>query len=127
MRLQGGDILYVPTLQQQVIYIIGEVRFPGAYILPRFYDHITAARALAYAGGTLRRTAKTGKVFIVRYDKNGAIKPIPFDVAATLKGEQPEIPVLPNDVIFVPRSAAKMTGYKLLDMVAHMTQQFLIF
>lgn len=127
VRVQGGDVFYVPTMRQQVIYIIGEVKFPGAYVLPRYYDHITATRALAYAGGTLRRSAKTNKAFIVRYDKNGAIRPIPFDISASIKGKQPDIPMMPNDIIFVPRSVAKMTGYKLLDMTAHMTHQFVIF
>lgn len=127
MRVQGGDIFYVPTMRQQVIYIIGEVKWPGAYILPRVYDDITATKALAYAGGVTRRTARSGKAFIVRYDKNGKIQPVPLDITATIKGKLPDIPVMPNDIIFVPRSVAKMTGYKILDMTAHLTHQFIIF
>jgi protein involved in polysaccharide export with SLBB domain len=125
IRLQGGDVFYVPTRPDQLIYIIGEVPQPGAYVLPRSYDHITAARAVSYAGGP-RRTAKS-KAFLVRYDKDGVRKPIPLDLTAIIKGEQPDIPVLPDDIIFVPRSVAKLTGYKFIDMVAHGTQQWLIF
>ena len=127
IRLQGGDIFYVPRMPTRLIYIIGEVRNPGAYMLPHSYEHITAASALAYAGGTIRETAKTNKAFIVRRDKDGTEQTIEFNLMEIVKGEQPDIPMKPDDVLFVPRSITKMLGYKLFDMVGHMTHQMVIF
>ena len=127
LQLQGGDVLYVPTAQPKVIYIIGEVTFPGAYVMPRDYEEITATRALAYAGGPRRRSAKTSKAVVVRRNADGTVKPIEFDISATIKGGQQDVQMLPDDIIFVPRSWGKMTGYKMLDMIAHMTHQFVIF
>lgn len=127
LQLQGGDILYIPTAQPKVIYVIGEVAFPGAYVLPRDYAEITATRALAYAGGPRRRSAKTSKAVVVRRSADGTVKPIEFDVAENIKEGHQDVQMQPDDIIFVPRSWGKMTGYKMLDMIAHMTHQFVIF
>jgi polysaccharide export outer membrane protein len=126
VRVQGGDIFYVPRRVQQHIYIVGEVLFPGGYGLPQFYDHITAARAISYAGGPLR-TAKAGKTFIMRRDPAGGVQQLSFDFNDITEGKKPDIAVMPNDIIFVPRSIAKTIGYGMLIMVPHMIQQFLIF
>jgi polysaccharide biosynthesis/export protein len=127
LPLQGGDIVYIPTAQPKVIYIIGEVAYAGAYVLPRDFSEITATRALAYAGGPRRRSAKTSKAVVVRRNSDGTIKPMEFDIAESIKGHKEDIQMQPDDIIFVPRSWGKMTGYKMLDMIAHMTHQFVIF
>ena len=114
--LQGGDVFYVPTRRTQYLYIVGEVGFPGAYSLPQSYDHITAARAVSYAGGPLK-TAKTSKGFIMRYDKAGGYQAVPFDFAAVARGREPDIPISPGDILFVPRSVGKTIGYNLLALV----------
>ncbi len=124
--LQGGDVVYIPRRVQRHIYIVGEVAFPGAYGLPRHYDHITAARVVSYAGGPLK-TAKSGKAFIVRRNPDGTVRGVPFDFAAILRGRSPDIPIEPDDIIFVPRSVPKTVALNMLQLVAHLTQQFIIF
>jgi polysaccharide biosynthesis/export protein len=126
-RLRGGDIIYIPAMPLRVIYLIGEVRNPGAYVLPHDYKHITAASAIAYAGGTPRETAKTNKVCLIRRDSNGVYQTVKYDLSKIIKGEEPDIPVKPDDILLVPRSLGKMIAYKLFDMVGHMTHQMLIF
>jgi len=126
LKLRGGDILLVPRRIRERIYIVGEVLFPGAYGLPLYYDHITAARAVSYAGGPLK-TAKSGKAFIMRYNNEGGVEGVPFDFIAIRRGEEPDIPMLPNDIIFVPRSIGKTLAYNMLILVPHLVQQFLIF
>jgi polysaccharide biosynthesis/export protein len=126
VRLQGGDVFYVPRRIQKNIYVVGEVLFPGSYGLPQFYDHLTAGKAVAYAGGILK-TAKSGKGFIMRRDATGAAQEIPFDFIAITKGEKPDIPIRPDDMIYVPRSVARTIGIAMLTLFAHLTQQFMIF
>lgn len=125
-RLQGGDVFFVPRRQRQYIYIVGEVLFPGAYGLPPQYDHLTVSRVVAYAGGPLK-TAKSGSAFIMRRDDKGEIIGVPFDFNAIIKGEKPDQAIQPDDILFVPRSVGKTIGYGMLDLVAHLTQQFIIF
>lgn len=127
IRLQGGDTVYVPTMPQRIIYIIGEVRNPGAYILPPSYGHITATTAVAYAGGARRETSRTKKAFVVRRNEDGTYKTMTFNLVKSVKGEQPDIPMQPDDILFVPRSITKMVGYRLFDMIGHMTHQMIIF
>jgi polysaccharide biosynthesis/export protein len=126
LRLQGGDVFFVPRRQRQHVYIVGEVLFPGAYGLPREWDHLSAAQVVSYAGGPLR-TARSGKAFIMRRGQDGEVEGIPFDFTAIIRGEEPDVDIRPDDIIFVPRSVGKTVGYKMLDLVAHLTQQFIIF
>lgn len=126
VRLHGGDVFFLPRRQRQYVYIVGEVYFPGAYGLPREYDHLTASQVVSYAGGPLR-TAKSGKAFIMRRDQDGGVEGVPFDFSAIIRGEEVDVAIRPDDIIYVPRSVGRTVGFRMLDLVAHLTQQFLIF
>jgi protein involved in polysaccharide export with SLBB domain len=112
VRLQGGDILYVPRRRPQNIFIIGDVKVPGVYTLPR-RGAVTAAQAVIYAGGPLP-TAKTGHGFLMRHDDAGVRTAVPVDFDAILKGKDNDFPVRPNDIIFIPSSNVKTVGVGLL-------------
>jgi protein involved in polysaccharide export with SLBB domain len=125
LSLQGGDILYVPRMMPQNIFLIGDVRNPGVYTLPRS-GQITAAQAIIYAGGPLP-TASHGRAFLMRYDEAGIRDAKPVDFSAILEGREPDIPVQPNDIIFVPNSNIKTIGAQFLGMVPNLIIQLLIF
>jgi polysaccharide export outer membrane protein len=125
LRLEGGDVLYVPRRLGRNIYIIGDVRAPGAYTLPR-RGQVTAAQAVIYAGGTLL-TAKNGAGFLMRHDENGVRQAIPIDFIAIIKGKKPDIPVQADDIIFIPMSAGKTIAVSLLNQIPRLIQQLVIF
>src|SRR5690606_33909843 len=125
IRLQGGDILFVPRRQQQSIYIIGEVKVPGAYTLPR-RGKITAAQAVIYAGGPMA-TAKMSNGFLMRHNLKGEREAIPVDFKAIIDGRKPDVEVQPDDIIFVPSSPMKQIAVGLLNLGPRLLQQFLIF
>lgn len=125
VRLQGGDVLYVPRRKFQNIYIIGDVTNPGAYDLPP-RSHYSAAQAIILTGGPLK-TAKMSKAFLMRYDAAGVRQALPVDFTAILEGKQADIPVKADDIIFIPNSAAKTITLGLLDMIPTLIQQWLIF
>jgi len=125
IRLRGGDILYVPRLKAQNIYIIGDVKVPGAYTLPR-RGQITAAQAVIYAGGPMA-TARMKNGFLVRHNDAGVREAMSVDFAAIIAGKSPDIPVRPNDIIFIPNSPAKTIGVAMLQMMPRLIQQFIIF
>jgi polysaccharide biosynthesis/export protein len=127
VQLQGGDVFYVPKMSQRVIYVIGEVGLPGAYILPRSYKHLTAAAVLSYAGGPTPKSAKMNEAYVVRRNQNGDIQRIQFSFAKSLRGEEPDTPIKPGDILFVPRSTGKAIGYKFFDLFADTTFQWMIF
>jgi polysaccharide export outer membrane protein len=125
VRLQGGDILYVPRRTPENFFVIGDVKVPGAYTLPR-RSKISAAQAIIYAGGPLP-TAKSGKGFLMRHDEAGIRQARPVDFAGILKGEEPDFTIEPNDIIFIPKGALQTIGIGLLNLMPLLVQQFAIF
>lgn len=125
MRLQGGDILYVPRRRPETFWVIGDVHVPGGYTLPR-HGQVSAAQAVIYAGGPMP-TAKMGSGFLMRHDETGARQAMPVDFKAILDGKRPDIPVRAGDIIFVPNSAVKTVGIGLLNMLPRLAQQMIIF
>ena len=113
-RLQAGDVLYVPQRRVDYYFIVGDVRKPGYY--EKAAGLVLASRALAMAGGPLK-TAKMSKGFLVRFDKDGSRKELPVDFDAILRGRKPDVQVEPNDIVFIPGSAAKTFGYAMLNAI----------
>jgi len=125
VRLQGGDIFYVPRMRGENIYVIGDVKMPGIYTLPR-RGEVTAAQAVIYAGGPLP-TAKMGSAFLVRHDEAGVREVMPVNFQAIVDGRSPDIRVLAGDIIFVPSSAVRTVGHGLWLMLPNLIRQLLIF
>jgi len=103
--VQPGDVVYIPP--SDVFYIAGEVRAPGQFQLRQ---GITLRQAISLAGGTLFK-AKLDKGIIFRTDPaTGNFTEVPIDIGAVMKGEKQDIPIVGNDVIWVPNSALKSFG-----------------
>lgn len=114
--VQGGDVIHVPEREVELFYVIGEVGRPGAYQMPTKEERVLVSQALAWAGGP-QTTAKMSKGILVRYDERGGRQELAVDFGAILKGEKPDFPVEPQDVIFIPGSKFKTIGYGLLGIV----------
>jgi polysaccharide export outer membrane protein len=123
--LKGGDILYVPAARPDNLYLIGDVKNPGAYTMPRRGQY-TAAQALISAGGVLP-TAKMGNGFIMRHDETGLAETIPVNFSEIIAGKQADVPLKPNDIIFIPNSYAKTVGLALFNYIPELVRQFIIF
>lgn len=124
IKLEAGDVLYVPRRRSSNFYVIGDVKVPGAYQIPRG-SQLTAAQAVVYAGGTLA-TARQGKGFLMRKGPTGH-ESLPVDFKAILAGKEPDIPIQQDDIIFIPNSAVRTIGISLLTMIPTIVQQWLIF
>jgi polysaccharide biosynthesis/export protein len=83
------------------IVINGQVNRPGEYEFPA-NDKLTLLGAIARAGG-LTNIARPSQVRIVR-SKDGAKETIPVDVGDLFSGRAADIPLQPEDKIFVPES-----------------------
>jgi len=108
--VQPGDVVYVPPAD--VFYIAGEVRAPGQFQLRQ---GLTLRQALSLAGGHLFK-AKLDKGVIFRTDPvTGNFSEVSVDIGAVLKGDKQDIPILGNDVIWVPNSNLKAFGATVLN------------
>ncbi len=62
--LNPGDIVNVPDRQLNKIFVLGEVRQPGSFLMSKHRK--TLAEALADAGGVNPLTSDAGQVYVVR-------------------------------------------------------------
>jgi polysaccharide export outer membrane protein len=102
IELQPGDTIVVPAAP--IVYVLGEVVKPGGYILGSS-GGVTVLRVVAAAGGPTR-TAGVGGTKMLRRTPNG-LQEVPVPLKNLLRAKTPDIPLEPDDIIFVPNSRFK--------------------
>jgi protein involved in polysaccharide export with SLBB domain len=108
--IQPGDLVYIPP--SDVFYVAGEVKAPGQFHLRQ---GITLRQAITLAGGTLFK-ARLGKGIIFRSDPvTGNFTEMPVDIGDVMSGKSPDLPIMGNDVVWVPNSSAKSIGATVLN------------
>ena len=99
--LQPFDVISVE--RAELVYVNGEVGRVGGIELGE-RDSVSLAQTLTMAGG-FGRDANRGKVRILRpilnTDRRAEIE---VDANRVFEGKENDVPLLPNDVLFVPRS-----------------------
>jgi len=62
--MQHGDLIYVPNAGDQTVYVIGEVKRPGAIQIR--HGRLSLGQALAEAGGLVQVDAAEGSIKLIR-------------------------------------------------------------
>ena len=108
LRLRRDDVVYVPSLAERFVSVLGEVNHPGAVQLTRTS---TLASVLATAGGCTGKAGNKPHVQIVD-PANGTSRIISFqellDPARSL-----EVTLRPGEIVFVPQSGFYRATYFL--------------
>jgi len=121
--LRKGDLVVIPKAKAMRFYVVGDVRSPGPQDIPPPPERpLLVSQAIAQAGGPTR-TAKMSGGLLVRYGEQGSREEKKVDFAAILTGRQPDFEIRPNDIIFIPGSAAKSLGYGILGLLPQQIQQ----
>jgi len=108
MRLRRDDIVYVPSLSDRFISVLGEVGHPGA--IPLTHSS-TLASILASAGGTTEKAGNNPRIQIVD-PATGTSRVLSLkDAIDPVKSL--EVSLKPGEVVFVPRSGFNKFGYVL--------------
>jgi polysaccharide export outer membrane protein len=102
--MAAGDTVYVP--QAGVVYVVGEVMRPGGFLLDKDTT-LTVVQAIALAQGTTP-IASRSRVRIVRTEQNGTRQVIALDLQKVLDSKRPDIQLQKNDILYVPRSTARI-------------------
>jgi polysaccharide export outer membrane protein len=119
-----GDV--VTVTRAGVVYVVGEVRKPGGYLL-RGNESISVLQALALAEG-LTRTAARGAARIIRTDpESGRREEIPVDLGRVLAGKAPDPVLAARDIVFVPNSAARGALYRGTEAAVSILSGLIIF
>jgi polysaccharide export outer membrane protein len=101
--LQPFDVISVE--RAEMVYVTGEVGRVGAFDLME-RDSISVIQALTLAGG-ISSAADRKTAWILRPVSNTSRRAeIPLNLQRIMKGQDSDRPLLPNDVLYVPKSSA---------------------
>ncbi|MGE5207448.1 MAG: polysaccharide biosynthesis/export family protein [Chlamydiota bacterium] len=106
-----GDTVVVS--KAGIVYVIGDVRLPGGFILEN--SDLTVLQAVAMAQGT-NTTAKLDNTLLIRKTPEGP-KEIPVRLSQIMAAKAPDVKVQPDDIVFVPRSAGKAAMRRGLEAI----------
>jgi polysaccharide biosynthesis/export protein len=106
-----GDTVVVS--KAGIVYVVGDVRMPSGFVMEN--SRLSVLQAIAMAQGA-NNTAKLAKTILIRRTTNGPQEiPIPLDRIMTAKAE--DIPLQPEDIVFVPRSSGKAAARRSLEAI----------
>jgi hypothetical protein len=115
MRLWGGEEIRVPEAGR--IYVLGNVRKPGAYQITDNGD-ITVLKLIAQCEGTLPFTNKQAFIFRrVNGQASRAEIPVPLNDIVHRKAD--DIPLQSNDIVYVPDNKGKRLTAQTLERMAN--------
>jgi polysaccharide export outer membrane protein len=120
----GGDTVAVP--RGGIIYVAGAVERPGGFVLTSDSEEMTTLKAIALAQG-LKGTAKAGEAVIIRRDAaTGKSQEIDVHLGKIMGRKAPDVPLLANDILFVPDSTGKKMLKRMGDIAASVTSGLII-
>ena len=114
IAIKADDVVSVP--RAQVVYAIGSVVKPGAFVLGE-NESLSALKVLAMAEG-LQKAAAATKAKILRSVGNSSTRTeVAVNLRQLMAGKAADVSLQPNDILFVPSSAARSVGFRSLDAI----------
>jgi polysaccharide export outer membrane protein len=111
VQLSPGDTVLVS--KAGIVYVVGDVHKPSGIVMQN--SHLTALQAIAMAEGT-NPTAALNSSKLIRKTDDGR-KEIPLPLKKILSAKEPDCNLQPDDIVFVPSSAAKSATRRGLEAV----------
>lgn len=108
-----GDTVMVS--KAGVVYVTGNVKLPGGFIMEN--AHMTVLQALAMAQGANPTANLDGARLIRNSGQGNQQEEIPIPLKKILTAKAPDVNLQANDIVFVPNSAAKSAGRRTVDMI----------
>lgn len=109
VAIDPGDV--VTVTRAGIVYVVGEVRKPGGFLLKTNED-ISVLQALALAEG-LTHTSAARHAHIIRTDRaSGKRTEIPINLKKILTGQSPDPLLHSRDILFVPNSTGRAAFYR---------------
>jgi polysaccharide biosynthesis/export protein len=109
--IRPNDVITVP--QAGVVYVIGAVNHSGGFTVSD-HQNLSVLEVLSLASG-LANTAAAKNAKVLRPVVGSTDRTeIPVNLKKILKGEASDVPLLANDILFVPTSGAKAASLRAL-------------
>lgn len=104
--LQRNDLVFVPDSDDELVYVMGQVKSPGPYPLTA---NMSFLEALSRAGGP-NDSAQPGKIVLARPSKNTE-QVIDLEKFVQTAGNNSKLEA--GDIVYVPKSGLAQLGYVL--------------
>ncbi len=115
-RLRNGDVIFIPQSEDQLAYVLGEVKSPGVIALR---SEMTLLDAVMASGGPTKG-ANLRDVFIVRTSQGkGAIEKVDLKAIVSRADFRKNYALRDGDIVYVPE-----TGLSRLNYFASQIQPF---
>jgi polysaccharide biosynthesis/export protein len=106
----NNDVIFIPESEDEMVYVMGEVKIPGALKLK---TRLTYLDALMLAGGPTDSADPT-KTYLIRFDgKTGIKREIDLQAMLSTASLKDNFMLQDNDVIYVARSGLANFNYVL--------------
>ena len=112
ISVQPGDTVVVS--KAGMVYVIGAVKEPTGIILDN--PHFTVLQAIAMAHGT-NPTASLKSTKLIRKASTSSPQELPIPLDTILSAKSPDLELQPDDIVFVPNSAAKTVASRSLEAI----------
>ena len=104
-----GDTIVVS--KAGVVYVVGDVRMPGGFVMEN--SHMTILQAYAMAQGA-NSTAALDRAELIRKAASDAQV---ISLKKILTAKAPDMNLQPDDILFIPQSGAKVAGRRTLEAI----------
>lgn len=112
IRLYGGEEIRVPEVGK--IFVVGNVKKPGAFPV-QGGNETTVLQMLALAEG-LEKFA-SDQAYIYRREAAGSKNEIPIELKKILDRKSPDVPLVANDILYVPDNSGKRRGASAIERI----------
>lgn len=116
LMLQGGDNIRVPSAGQ--VYVVGNVKRPGAFSIANDSE-TSVLKALSLSGGLDSYASHTAYIYRTD-DVSGRKQEIPIELKKILSRKSPDVPMLANDMLYIPDASGLRISAKALQVAAVM-------
>lgn len=112
LHLEGGEDIRVPEAGK--VFVLGRVKKAGAFFITDGSES-SVMKALALSEGL--DTFPSHSAYIYRVEGgSGSRNEIPVDLKKIMDRKSPDVPVLANDILYVPDASGVRASLKVLEM-----------
>jgi polysaccharide export outer membrane protein len=106
------DVISVP--KADLVYVVGCVKKSGGFVLSE-REKISVLQALSMAEGLAPGSSPAGAKILRAVGTSDNRVEIPVDLKKLLEGKGDDVPLLANDILFVPTSMAKNAALRTIE------------
>jgi polysaccharide export outer membrane protein len=119
-----GDVISVS--KAEVVYVVGSIVKPGGYPVGQ-NDRLSVLQVLSLAEG-LQRTAAPSQAMVLRTVPGAAERQrIAINIKQLISGKGNDMPLQPDDILFVPDSKSKTVTMRTMDTMINLATGMAIY